>query len=160
MLPTVLRLSARGPVEGVTENDEADHGVARRLGKNRNFAGSVGIESAGGSGFGGVVYREAGPQAVCFVAQVQRVANQRKCKKRNRAEGKNGGDGIGRVFIVGVDGRLGGNDGGDSANRGADREKRSELGIEFEGAAENMHESKREGDRDGDEQDGDAAEME
>src|SRR4029077_625161 len=48
------------PMERVTEYDEADHGVARRLGEDGDFCGGVGVESAGSSDFGGVVDAEPG----------------------------------------------------------------------------------------------------
>ena len=128
-----LSLSARCPVDRIGEHDEADEGVAGGLGEDGDFAGGVGVERAGGGCFGGVVDGEAGPESVGFVAQMQRVADERKGEERDGAEGEDGGDGVGGVFIVGVDGGLGGDDGGDSADGGANGKQRGELGLEFEG---------------------------
>ena len=50
------------------------------------------------------------------------VADERKNKKADRAEGKNRGDGVGGIFIVGINRAFGGDDGGDAADRGADGE--------------------------------------
>ena len=134
--------------------------LRRGLGQHGDLAGGVGVERAGGGGFGGVVDGEAGPQAVGLVAQVERVADQRKGEERDGAEREDGGDGVGGVFVVGVDGRLGGDDGRDSADGRADGQQRGELGLEVEGAAEQVHEGEREREREGDKQQRDAAEME
>ncbi len=134
-------LALAGPIDGVGKNDEADHGVAGGLGEDGEFAGSVGIESAGGGGFGGVVHGEAGPEAVGLVGEMERVADEREGEEGEGAESENGGDGEGGVFIVGVNGAFGGDDGADTADGGADGEERGELGAEIEEAAEKGHES-------------------
>src|SRR5262249_22350028 len=54
-----LRLAAAGPIERVGEHDKADQGVARGLGEYSEFASRVGVKSASGCGFGGVVHGEA-----------------------------------------------------------------------------------------------------
>ena len=48
-------LSALCPVDGIGQNHETDHGVASGLGQDRDFAGGVRIEGAGGSGFGRII---------------------------------------------------------------------------------------------------------
>ena len=70
------------PLDGVGEDDEADEGVAAGLGEYGVLSGGVGVESAGGGGFGGVVDGEAGPEAVGVVAHVEGVADQRKGEER------------------------------------------------------------------------------
>ena len=94
------------PVDGVAENDKADHGVAGGLGQHGDFSGGVRIQISRGGDFGGVVDSEAGPEAVAQVAEMQPVADQRENEKADRAERKNCGDGVGSIFIVGVDGAL------------------------------------------------------
>ena len=85
-----------------------------------------------------------------MVAHVQGLANEGEGEQRERAEGEDGGDGGGGVILVGVDGALRGYDGRDSADAGADREKRGELRAEVEGAAKPSHERQREGEGDED----------
>ncbi len=57
---------------------------------------------------------------------MKRVANQRKREQRDRTERQDGGDGVGGVLIVGVNGALRRDDRSDPADRRADREKVSE----------------------------------
>src|SRR5215472_7503157 len=115
----VLRLPAAGPVDGVTEDDEADEGGARGFGKDGNAAGFVAVERAGHGGLGGVVDGEAGPDAVTLLAHVERVADGRRREERQGAEGEDGGDGGGGVLLFGVDRALRGHDGGDTADGAA-----------------------------------------
>ena len=128
------------PLDGVGEDDEADQGVAAGLGEDGVLACGVGEECSGGGGFGGVVDGEAGPEAVGVVAHVERVADEREGEERDCSEGEDGGDGGGGVFFVGVDGALRGDDGGDSADAGADGEQGGEFRAEVEGAAQPCHE--------------------
>ena len=74
-----------GPVDGVGEHNEADHGIASGLGENGELACRVGIEGTGGSGFGSVVDGQASPEAISAIAEVKPVANQRESEKRQRA---------------------------------------------------------------------------
>ena len=106
-----MRFAARRPVKSIAEHDEANQRVARCFGQDGYLAGGVGIERAGGGGLCGVVDGQTRPQAVGLVAQMQRVADERKSEKRNGPQSENGGDGVGGVFIVGVDRRLGCDDG-------------------------------------------------
>ena len=76
------------PVDRVGEDDEADEGVAAGLGEDGVLAGGVGVERAGGGGFGGVVDGEAGPEAVGVVAHVQRVADEREGEERDARRGR------------------------------------------------------------------------
>src|SRR5208283_3731614 len=71
-------LALAGPVDGVGQNDEADHGVARGFDEDGKFGGGVGIESASGGGFGGVVYGEAGPETVGLIGEMERVTDERE----------------------------------------------------------------------------------
>jgi len=87
------------------------------------------------------------------------MANNREDKERDRPESQDGGDRIGRVFFVGFDGALRGDDGGDTADGRADREQRDELGSEVEALPEPGHEGERQGDLDEDQKEGDAAEF-
>ena len=159
MLVTPCGFFFAGPVDRVTENDEADHGVAGGFCEDGDFARGVGVEISGGGDFGGVVDAEAGPEAVAQVAHVQPVTDEREDEERNRAESEDGGDGEGGVFFVGIDGALRGDDGGDAADGGADGEQRGELWLQAEGFAEGGHEGERESDLDGDEHEADAAEL-
>ena len=134
------RLRAAGetfayPLDGVGEDDEADEGVTAGFGEDGVLACGVGVERAGGGGFGGVVDGEASPDAIGVIAHVEGVADEREGEERERAECEDGGDGGGGVFFVGVDRALCGDDGGDSADAGADGEERGELRAEVEGAA-------------------------
>jgi len=63
---------------------------------------------------------------------VQCVADKREGKKRDCTQSENRGNGVRSIFIVGVDGRLGGNDGRDTANRGSYRKQRGQLRLELE----------------------------
>src|SRR5271154_32794 len=74
-------LALAGPVDGVGEHDEADHGVSRGLYEDGEFPGGVGVESACSGGFGGVVHREACPYAVGAVTQVEEMADQRESEE-------------------------------------------------------------------------------
>ena len=67
------------------------------------------------------------------------VADERKNKKADRAEGKNRGDGVGGIFIVRINRAFGGDDGGDAADRRADGEQRGEFWRQTEGTAEIGH---------------------
>ena len=58
----------------------------------------------------------SGPQAKRLVAHAEGAADRRKRKQAERAQGENGGDRIGDIFIVGVNGSLGRDDGGDAAD--------------------------------------------
>ncbi len=148
------------PVDCVTENYEADHGVAGCFCEDGYFAGGIGINISGGGDFGGVVDAEAGPETVAQVAHVEPVTDERKNKERNRTEREYGGDGEGGIFFVGVDGALGGDDGRDAADRGAHCQQSGELWFEAEGFAEGGHEGKRKSDFDRDKDETDAAELE
>ncbi len=66
-----LGLAARRPVDGVSEDDEADECVAGGLGQHGDLAGGVGVERSGSSGFRGVVDGEARPEAVGLVAEME-----------------------------------------------------------------------------------------
>src|SRR6202021_2971859 len=68
-------LSTLRPVDRVGENDEADHGIARGLGKHGDFSGSIRVERAGGSSFGGIIDPKAGPQAEHIIAEMEAVAD-------------------------------------------------------------------------------------
>src|SRR5260370_4267943 len=74
------------------------------------------------------------------MAQMQKMPDQREGKQRQRAESENRGDGERRVFVVGVDGPLGGYDGDGSADRRAQGEERSKLRLQAKHAAEERHE--------------------
>ena len=154
------RLSLARPVDGLTEDDEADAGVAARLGKYSEFSGGIGVEGSGGGGFGGVVDGETGPETVGVVGHVQGMADEGKEDQRDGTQGKDGGDGDGGVLFVGIDGALRGDDGGDAADAGADSEERNQLGRELEAASKIGHERERQGKLDEDEDEGDAAEVE
>ena len=153
-------LALAGPIDGVGENDETDHGVARGFGEDGEFAGGVGIESAGGGGFGGVVHGEAGPETVGLVREMEGMAEEGKGEEGEGAESENGGDGERGVFVIGVNGAFGGDNGADTADGGADGEERGELGAKMEEAAEKGHEGEGAEDFDGDEEKADAAELE
>src|SRR5713226_3170203 len=140
LVPDHLGLPAAGPVNRIGEHDEADHRVARGLRENGQFAGRVGVKRTGGSGFGGVVDREPRPQAVGVIAEVQRVANQRKREERQSAEREDGSNRERGVFVVGFDGALRGDNGADAADSRPNRKERSELGMQTEGTAEESHE--------------------
>jgi hypothetical protein len=152
-------LALGGPVDGVAKDDEADQGVAAGLGEDGDLAGGVGVERAGRGGLGGVVYGEAGPDAVGMVGEVQRVSDEGEDEERDGSEREDGGDSVGGVLFVGFDGALRGDDGGDSADRTADREQRDELRRELEASAEVGHEGEGKGDLDEDEREGYAAEF-
>lgn len=125
-------LASAGPVDRVGKYNEADHGVASCLGQHRKLPRSVRVQRASGGSFGGVVHREAGPQAVGVVAQMEGMADERKREERKGAERKNGGNRKGGVFLVSLDGALRGNNGADAANCGAYREKSREFGTQPE----------------------------
>src|SRR5580704_13717585 len=78
-------LSLAGPVDGVGQDYEANHGVAGGLGQDGEFACGVGVEGTSGGGFGGVVYGQAGPEAVGVVAEMEPMADQRKGEEREGA---------------------------------------------------------------------------
>ncbi len=88
------------------------------------------------------------------------MADEREREERECAEGEDRSDGVGRIFVVRVNGGLGGDDGRDSADGRTDGEQRSELGLELEGAAKEVHEGERERERDGDKEKRNAAEVE
>ena len=155
----LLRLAARGPIEGVAEDHESDDGIARGLGKDGDLAGGVGVERACSGGLRGVVDRESGPHAVGVIAEVQRVADEREGEERDCAEGEDGGDGERGVFVVGFDCAFGGDDGGDSADGRTYGEQRRELWRKLEEAAEKMHERECERDFNGDQREADAAKV-
>ena len=117
-------LPLAGPVDRVSEHDEADHGVACGFHEDGQFASGVRVQGAGGGCFGRVINRKAGPDAVSAVAQMQIVADQRKREERQRTESENGGDGEGRVFVVGINRAFCGDNGADAANGGTDGEQR------------------------------------
>ena len=94
-----------------------------------------------------------------MIAEMQRVADQRKGEERERAERENRGDSEGGIFFIGIDGALRGDDGADAADRGAHRQERGQFGLEVKQAAEQGHERDRAGDFDGDEREADAAEF-
>ncbi len=81
-------------------------------------------------------------------------------EQRESAEGEDSGDSGGGIFFVGVDGTLGGHDGGDAADGAADGEEAGELGRQLEDAAEKRHDCKRENQLDGDEDKRHAADVE
>ena len=56
-----LGLSARGPIDGIGEDNEANQSVTRGLDEDRELRGRVGKKRSGGGGFGGVVDSKAGP---------------------------------------------------------------------------------------------------
>src|SRR6202020_2534525 len=66
------------PLNCIGENDEADERVAAGFGEDSVFTGGIGVESAGGGGFGGIVDGEASPDAIGVVAHVQGVADERE----------------------------------------------------------------------------------
>ncbi len=150
-------LAAGRVIDGVGEDNEADEGVAGGFDEDGEFSGGVGIECAGGSGFGGVVDGEAGPGAIGVIAEMERVADEREDEERDGAQGEDRGDGEGGVFVFGVDSALRGNDGADAADGGADGEERSEFGAKAEETAEKGHEDERAGNFDEDEEEADAA---
>ncbi len=68
-------LALTGPIDGIRENDESDHGVAGGFDKHGKLGGSVGIESACCGGFGSIVHREAGPDTVGLIGEMEGVAD-------------------------------------------------------------------------------------
>jgi hypothetical protein len=80
--------------------------------------------------------------------------------ERDRPQSKDGGDGGGGVFLIGVDGALRGNDCRDPADAGAHGQQRRELRPELEGVAQPGHERQRERERDEDKDQRDAAKFE
>ncbi len=152
-------LAAAGPIDGVGEDDEADEGVASGLGEDSELGGRVGVESAGGGGFGSVIDGETGPDAVCVISKMECVADEREGEESDGAKGENSGDGEGGVFVVGVDGAFGGDDGTDTANRGANGEKRGEFGAKSEEATKKGHEHDGPDDFNADEEEADSAEF-
>ena len=111
-----MGLAFAGPVDGVGENDETDQGVARGLGEDGEFGGGVGIKRTGGGGFGGIVYRKTGPDAVGVIGEMEGVADQWESEESDGAESQDGGDGEGGIFFISIDGALGGDDGAHAAN--------------------------------------------
>ena len=79
-----------------------------------------------------------------MIAQMQNMANQRKEKKRDRAQQQNRGYRVRGVFLVGIDGPLGGDDRGDSANGRPDGQERYQFRLEFESPAKIGHKRERE----------------
>src|ERR1700722_17642535 len=78
-------LALAGPVDGVGQDYETDHGVAGGLGEDGEFACGVRVEGARGGGFGGVVYGQAGPKTVGVVTEMEPVADQREREEREGA---------------------------------------------------------------------------
>ena len=95
-----------------------------------------------------------------MVAHVQEVSEGGIGEEAECAEGENGGDGEGGVVVVGIDGALGRDDGGDAADRGAHREQAGELGLQLEPAAEHGHDRDRDPELDHHQPEGYAAELE
>src|SRR3954467_12392559 len=155
-----LRLAFRRPVDGVGEDDEADHRVARGLGEDGDLAGHVRVHGTGGGGLRGVVHREPRPDPERAVAHVQRVSDERIGEEPERSEREDGGDRERRVVVVRVDGGLRGDDGRDAADRRSDREKARQLRPEMERFADERHDGDGDGKLDGDEAEGDSAQAE
>ena len=88
------------------------------------------------------------------------VADEGEGEEGQGSEREDGGDGGGGLFFVGVDGTLGGDDGGDSADGGTDAEEDGEAWAKVEGFAEPHHEDDGEGKGDEDKSEGEATEFE
>src|SRR5207302_3112945 len=135
LVPYRLRFSFARPINGVGENHETDHGIARGLNQHGELAGGVGVKRAGGGGFGSVVHPESGPEAVGFVAEMQEVADHGEREEGKGTERENCGNGKRRILVISFDGAFRGDDGAYAANGRADSEQRSQLGFQLESAA-------------------------
>src|SRR5580692_8230216 len=62
-----LGLALAGPVDRVGQHDEANHGVARGLNQDCQFASGVGVKRTGSSRFGGVIHGKSSPNTVSAV---------------------------------------------------------------------------------------------
>ena len=108
LLPTVAA-AALGPIDRVGEHDEGDHGVARGF---RETATCRRRQSrARRRRWLQRYYRPRGrPTGRRRCRSGEGVANQRESEEGDGPEREDGGDGEGRVFVVGIDGSLGGDD--------------------------------------------------
>jgi hypothetical protein len=154
-----LGLATTGPIDGVGEDDETDESVASGLGEDGELCGGVGIESASGGGFGGIVDGETRPNAIGVIREMEGVADERKREESDGAESEDGGDGEGGIFVVGIDGALSGDDSADTADRRTDSEKRGEFGTKTEEATEERHEGNGAEDFNADKEQTDSAEL-
>jgi len=88
---------------------------------------------------------------------MQSVPNQRENEERDRAERENRGNGVGRIFLVGVNRSLCRNNGGDAADRRSNCQQGDELRRKFEPSSEVSHKGQRQRQFDEDKDEADAA---
>ena len=122
------RLRFACPIDRVPEDDKTDRGIPGGLGEHGEFPRGVGKKRAGRGGLCRIVHRKARPQAESLVAHAEGVANRRERKQAEGAQAREWRRSRRRLFIVGVNGSLGGDDGGDAADRRSDGEQAGEFG--------------------------------
>src|SRR5260370_4831546 len=92
------------------------HWVWGGLEEEGELGGSVGVKRSCGSGFRRIVDPKTGPQTVGAVAKMENMPDQRKREDGQSAEGENCCNGEGRIFIVGFNIALRGDDGARATN--------------------------------------------